>query len=83
MFDIGGFQLIKGFGGKNKVYSYTTTDSEAEVEAANYFNDVAPHTLEVGDVILVSFDTDGTPGGAVYSVTGKAAGVVTITEMYA
>jgi hypothetical protein len=67
-------------GNAKKLYTYVTNDTKAVVEAAEYFNDEVSR-LNVGDVIMVSGDIDGTPFGAWYVVSGNDGTDVTITEM--
>jgi len=59
-------------------YSYVTNDTKATVEAADYFSDEV-EMLNVGDIIAVSGDLDGTPFLADYVVSGNDGTTVTIT----
>jgi hypothetical protein len=59
------------------LYSYATTDTAAQVEAANYFNSIA-RQLRRGDVILSVTGTGGTPVLKQYVVT-SATGATTVT----
>jgi hypothetical protein len=58
------------------LWHYTTTDSA--VTGAGYFNS-ASDMLRVNDLIIASYDTDGTPATKFYVVTGNSGGVVAIT----
>ena len=60
------------------LHVYGTDNTAGEVETAGYFNPVKPW-LNVGDIVLVSYDTDGSPGAYVYAVATIPAGDVTIT----
>lgn len=57
------------------LWHYTTT--ETAVTGGGYFNNAAD-MMNVGDLLIVNLDTDGTPSTKFYIVTGNAAGVVTI-----
>lgn len=60
---------VDGSAGSNRaLHAYVTNDDQAGVETANYFDAVIKR-LKVGDVIMVSWDMDGTPGGAFYAVS--------------
>ena len=58
-----GLNLIGGgnkAGNAPQIWSYSTTDAQSVVRAANYFNSAAD-LLKVNDVILVASATGGTP----------------------
>jgi hypothetical protein len=58
-----GLNLIGGgnkAGNAPQIWSYSTTDAQSVVRAANYFNNAAD-LLKVNDVILVASATGGTP----------------------
>jgi hypothetical protein len=62
-FSNAGLTLIGGgakAGNAPQIWSYSTTDAQTTVRAANYFNSVAD-LLKVNDVILVASATGGTP----------------------
>lgn len=59
-----------------KLYTYATNDLEAAVVAADYFLG-AYQILNAGDMILVSFDQDGTIGAAAITVTASSSTTVT------
>lgn len=65
-------------GAPKRKYSFTTNDTKATVEGVGYFNN-ASEILNVGDVIEVSGDLDGTPYLAGYVVSSNSGGVVGIT----
>lgn len=62
------------------LWSYQTEDAQADVTAANYFNDVAD-LVRKGDVIFSSASMAGTLEASVLSVSDVASAVVTITSM--
>ncbi len=64
------------------LYHYTTTDAAAVVDTAGYFNS-ASGMLRVGDRIMASVDTDGTPGYGDFVVLSNASGVVDVGDMVA
>ncbi len=78
-FKSGNFAKVKDFGNKT-MYAYDTTDTKATVEGSGYFNDVAPYSLNEGDIIICCIDSDGTIDTATYAVSDKTSGVVTIIE---
>lgn len=59
-----------------KLYTYATDDLKAAVVAADYFLS-AYQILNAGDMILVSFDQDGTIGAAAITVTASSSTTVT------
>lgn len=70
---------IDGSAGSNRaLHAYVANDDQAAVETANYFDSVIKR-LHVGDVIMVSWDMDGTPGGGMYVVSSLASSHVTVT----
>lgn len=52
------------------MWMYSTTDTGAVVQAAQYFNDAAAD-LTVGDLIYAAVDTDGTPAYLLYVVVSN------------
>ncbi len=58
------------------LWHYTTVDSA--VNTGGYFNN-ASDMMNVGDLIIVNIDTDGTPLTKFYIVTGNSSGTVTVT----
>lgn len=70
---------VDGSAGSNRsLHAYVTNDDKAGVETGNYFDPVIAR-LHVGDIIMVSLDMDGTPGGCNYVVSAIADGHVTVT----
>lgn len=65
-----------GLGSIRRFFSFVTNDTLAQVETDGYFDDKADD-MNTGDLILVSFDNDGTPGAKLFTVT-KAAGDITL-----
>lgn len=76
-------RLIESFGSvgdSNGLYAYATNDTKAQIQTAGYFNNAAK-LLEVGDIIVVSGDLDGTPFHTSYTVSSiSGAGAVALTE---
>lgn len=68
---------IRPFGGQ-MMYGYATNDTKAGIETAGYFNNASSY-LQVGDIIVVSGDIDGTPFHASYIVSSNTGGVVALT----
>jgi len=64
-----------GGGGISTLFTYTSPDTLADVEAVGYFND-ASDVLEVNDLIHTVATTF-----AIYRVSANVAGVVTITAV--
>ena len=62
--------------GAPKLFTYATDDLEAAVVAADYFLG-AYQILNAGDMILVSFDQDGTIGACILTVTASSSTTVT------
>ncbi len=58
------------------LWHYTTTDTEAEVLTANYFDEIS-NIVNIGDMVMLNADTDGTPANGMLVITGNASGVVT------
>jgi hypothetical protein len=63
------------------IWVYRTNDTEADIEGAGYFNAVADD-LNVGDMIHIHADADGTPSYEITWVTDITAGVVTIQGLF-
>lgn len=60
------------------LWHYTTTDNNAAITAAGYFNSAAD-MLRKGDLIIANVDTGGTQANKQYFVGNVTGGVVTIT----
>ena len=74
---------VAGVAGTNRsLHAYVTNDDAAAVETGGYFNSLSKR-LQVGDIILVSLDMDGTPALRSYVVSSNSAGVVGITSGHA
>lgn len=58
------------------LWHYKTTDSS--VTGAGYFN-LAADMMNIGDLMIVNLDTDGSPSTKLYIVTGNSSGVVAVT----
>jgi hypothetical protein len=57
------------------LWHYTTPDDA--VTGAGYFNNAA-HMLRANDLLIVNYDTDGTPATKFYIVTGNDGSTVTV-----
>ena len=74
-----GGAIGSGDGSVKSVHHYSTNDTLAVVEAANYFDSAAPF-MNAGDTILVTGDVDGTLFTKQYGVASiSVANVVVIT----
>lgn len=62
------------------LWHYTTEDTAATVDSADYFNDAAD-MLRVGDMLFANVDTDGTPAGGIFYVNANASGAVDVADM--
>lgn len=58
------------------LWHYTTADDL--VTGAGHFNNAA-HMLRVNDLMIVNYDTDGTPATKFYIVTANDGSTVTVT----
>jgi hypothetical protein len=66
---------VDGSAGSNRaLHAYVSNDDQAAIETANYFDTIISR-LHVGDIILVSWDMDSTPGGAMYVVSSTTTHV--------
>lgn len=65
-----------GDGSIRRVWFYVTNDTLAQVETDAYF-DAASEKMQTGDIIVVSFDNDGTEGHKSFTVT-KTTGDIAI-----
>lgn len=64
-------------GSVRQLHSYVTNDDRAALETAEYFDDLLdPRRVKDGDVLLVSHDVDGSPGGRYYLITISGGHVV-------
>lgn len=62
------------------LWHYTTADTAAETEAANYFDNAAD-LLRIGDLVLISADTDGTPASRLTGIGDITSGAVTLGQV--
>lgn len=60
-------------------HSYTTVDTQADVNTSGYFNNIAAE-LSVGDFIDARVDTDGTPANVVFYVASNDGTTVDVTD---
>ncbi len=67
-------------GNRKTIYHYATNDTVAQASASGYFN-TEYQKLNVGDVIILSADIDGTPDAEVLMVATNSGGVVTTTAV--
>ena len=65
----------------NRLWFYKTNDADATVEASGYFNNAAPDTLALGDLIIGFLDLDGTPEIKHYVVGQAQPNAVTVTVL--
>lgn len=65
-----------------QLHWHRTNNTQAEVETAGYYNNVAlAGMVKVGDLIISTYDEDGTPGVTIYHVTaGDGVTDVTLTQ---
>lgn len=80
VFDLGA--IGTGPGNVRKFFTYNSNDTKAEIEAAGYFNPVVSaltDIIAVGDIVVVSGDSDGSPFCSIYVFTAATADV-TIAE---
>ena len=76
-FDFGKLNVLSAITGGFAHYHYATADTAEEVEAPGYFSTVAAIYLAVDNQLTVSC----AEGSAVYFVTGKAEGTVTVQRV--
>lgn len=72
------FHRIGGGNGQT-LWLYKTNDAEADIDASGYFDDMADF-INSGDIIIVAYDVDGTPGCTMYQAI-NTAGVITVADM--
>lgn len=63
-----------GPGSIRRLWFYVTEDTKAQVETDGYFDAIAAR-MNTGDVIIVSFDVDGTVGTRTYAVTATTGDI--------
>ncbi len=86
-FNLDGFKRLAsvgaigtGPGSTKSICTYHTNDDAAAVEAAGYFDELAPNDLRKGDIILAGLDIDGAPALKNYIVTNVTNAAVTIAK---
>lgn len=62
-----------------QLFTYTTTDTVADVNTAGYFDTVSDQ-VSVGDVIISVTSTGGTLASSIHTVASNASGVVDVTD---
>ena len=62
-----------------QLFTYTTSDSVADLNTAAYFNDVS-QDVSVGDVIISVTSTSGTLASSIHTVVSNASGVVDVSD---
>lgn len=62
------------------MWHYTTTDAASVVDSAGYFND-ASSEMNIGDLIMASTATGGTPVYGLFVVNANASGTVDVADM--
>jgi hypothetical protein len=81
-FSMDGWNPIGGQSKKGtapQMFAYTTTDTQATVRAAGYFNDVAA-TIAVGDILFVNASTGGTMTQSIHTVVSNTGTVVDVSD---
>ncbi|QDP49585.1 MAG: hypothetical protein GOVbin1230_37 [Prokaryotic dsDNA virus sp.] len=82
-FDRDGWNVVGGVSKKGTglgVFSYSTTDTIAQVNNEGYFNDLSD-TVSVGDIIFARTSTGGTQAVSIcFVASNTAAGVVDVTD---
>ena len=68
-------------GGATNMYIYKTADSRATAMGSGYFNNMIAN-LNVGDLILIIYDTGGTPACCICYVTSVTTNVAVTSTMY-
>lgn len=65
-------------GNVRQIHTFVTNDDKAAIETAAYFNSLLTPTgkIKKGDVMIVSFDTDGTEGVRMYVIDIVSGNVV-------
>jgi hypothetical protein len=63
-----------------RTFAYTSTDTDTVISTSGYFDNAAD-ILNVGDVIQVSADTDGTPVYGTVLVIANSGGVVDVADI--
>lgn len=63
-------------------FTYTSTDTDTVISTSGYFNG-AEDILNVGDIIQVNADTDGTPAYGRVLVIESASGTVDVADIEA
>lgn len=80
-FSATGFNVVNSAkkGNAPSIFTYTSTDSIADVNTAGYFNDLAD-TLTVGDLIYCVTSTGTTAVATLVYVLSNASGVVDVSD---
>jgi hypothetical protein len=78
-FSLADFQQVGPGSAAPRLWTYTTTDSIADVNTAGYFNDQSD-SLTVGDLIYCNTSTGGTLVCTLTQVLTNAAGVVDVAD---
>lgn len=87
-FDKEGLNLVSGSkrGKAPQVWAYRTNDTAAVVDGSGYFDNGSStntgmrNSMNVGDLIYVYADADGTPSYGLHIVTSNSAGVIDVTN---
>jgi hypothetical protein len=90
-FDKEGLNLVSGSkrGKAPQIWAYLTNDTAAVVDTSGYFdngnttNTGMRNSMNVGDLIYVSADADGSPTYGLHIVTANSAGVIDVTNAVA
>ena len=62
------------------LWHYTTADTAAVVDSANYFNG-ASEMLRIGDMILANVETGGTMKAGIFLVNANSGGAVDVADI--
>ena len=73
---------LLAYGDGRSIWSYRSNDTAAVIDSASYF-DTAADILNVGDIIYVSADEDGTPAFGHMIVNANNGTVVDVADLNA
>lgn len=73
---------LLAYGDGRSIWSYRSNDTAAVIDSAGYFNNAADQ-LNVGDIIYVSADEDGTPAYGHMIVNANNGSVVDVADLNA
>lgn len=87
-FDKAGLNMVSTSkaGNAPQIFTYKTDDLATAVDAAGYFDNGATTNtgmrdiMNVGDMVYVYADADGTPSFGLHIVTANASGIIDVTN---